>query len=563
LPWIFEELWQVEQPPDKQPAKSPGVLSRFRMADAFLAGAVVGMAVSLPLHLDIPLRLVNRYEAPMSVLLGSSSAIVHLYIPLFFIAIGAMFLLFRRTRPLAAAAFAALLWVFLAYSTAVGFAVLHVLNSAFVLFLCPAALVLAVVAAWRRWTPAAMTVATIGVALGAGLAAICVFLDVEVGHEGSPGDPLVWFSVPAAAFTAASLLARRKLAGSGGSRKALFARWWALLSACLMFCTGVLVVTLPRRGVTAPDPAGSRFLGDYAYDLVLWGDPPDLVWTDKRRFHLLKDVYGKARERYDSEGEGTQYEQIWPSQLGGIYIQGPGLVWLDPSTAGEDGKQLKGRTLEVPDDVFDGWTQALVEDVRNRRVILGSEFGSKIAALSLDSGAVLEMKRFSKTQYSSPGAVSNPATRRAYLVQWLYPGTIYELNIDTLRFMRRRPYVNAWGGTIDSARNVMWLARPVMGDVAEFDLEKFDIRRRFPVRFMVRELAMDPSGRNLYTCSWAFGDVYRIDAQNGEVSRLGRCGRICRGVFLDSARGVLWTASNDGICRFAVQGDGKPPVAPS
>ena len=67
------------------------------------------------------------------------------------------------------------------------------------------------------------------------------------------------------------------------------------------------------------------------------------------------------------------------------------------------------------------------------------------------------------------------------------------------------------------------------------DTRTYEMRHRVSVQFGLRDLQRDPDSGDLYTCSEIFGDVFRIDRHTLRSSRVGWCGRLCRGLYVDSA----------------------------
>src|SRR5262249_2715921 len=117
---------------------------------------------------------------------------------------------------------------------------------------------------------------------------------------------------------------------------------------------------------------------------------------------------------------------------------------------------------------------------------------------------------------------------------------------------------------LDPGAGLLWGTRPLTGEVIGVDTRTFAIRHRIPVEATVRDIQRDVGTGDLYTCSFLFGDVWRIDRRTLMPSKIGWCGRVCRNLFLDSPRQTLWVATADGICRIdlaAARAD--DPASPS
>jgi len=76
------------------------------------------------------------------------------------------------------------------------------------------------------------------------------------------------------------------------------------------------------------------------------------------------------------------------------------------------------------------------------------------------------------------------------------------------------------------------------------------IRHRIRIEPTLRPLAQDAKTGMLYTCSYLFGSIYRVDPRTADAEKVGWCGRLCRNLRVDPERDTLWVATADGICRM-------------
>src|SRR5262249_51398497 len=136
-------------------------------------------------------------------------------------------------------------------------------------------------------------------------------------------------------------------------------------------------------------------------------------------------------------------------------------------------------------------------------------------------------------------------------------GGLYEMNLDSLALSREAKNLYLYETILDPERGLLWGVRPLTGEVVSVDTRTYEMRHRVPVQFGLRDLQRDPESGDLYTCSEIYGDIFRIDGHSQTVSRVGWCGRLCRDMFLDAPRKMLWVATRDGICRIPT----TPPVA--
>jgi hypothetical protein len=326
---------------------------------------------------------------------------------------------------------------------------------------------------------------------------------------------------------------------------------------CVLAC--IVFVGTELRGVQAraADPAGSRILDDWAYDVFITGDPPQLVWTDRKHVQVLTNPYGDTHERYRvDEGSSYYVERIWGSPTGGFYIQGADKLewWAEPEGGGRLADRPASRYRLPPElraDSSTTWT--IVEDPATRRLFTIGEYFSTWAVLDRDSGALLGHGKLSNAVWPFWHFTGDPAARVLYATSALDDGGLYEMNLDTFAIERKARHLYLYETILDPAAHLLWGVRPLTGEVVAVDTRTWDMRHRVPVQFGLRDLQRDPRSGDLYTCSEIFGDVFRIDGRTLQTERLGWCGRLCRSMHLDWRRDGLWVATRDGICRLDVR----------
>jgi hypothetical protein len=145
------------------------------------------------------------------------------------------------------------------------------------------------------------------------------------------------------------------------------------------------------------------------------------------------------------------------------------------------------------------------------------------------------------------------ASRIAYLSSGMLDGGLYELNLDSMVVTPKASALYLYEAVMDPNGQVLWGARPISGEVVGLDLRTSRVLHRIRTGFGARDIQRDPRNGDLYTCT-LWGDVYRVVGTSLAPSKVAWCGRICRNLFLDSERHVLWAATNDGICRYPLAG---------
>jgi hypothetical protein len=193
------------------------------------------------------------------------------------------------------------------------------------------------------------------------------------------------------------------------------------------------------------------------------------------------------------------------------------------------------------------WT--IAEDPVRRKLFTASEYFSHYAVIDQDGGGLTTPGTISNSTWPFWHFTADPARRVLYATSALYDGALHEMDLDSYRFRRTATDLYLYETILDAERHLLWGVRPITGEVIAVDTRSYELRHRIPVQFGMRDLQRDSTSGDMYTCSEFFGDVFRIDGQTLSPTRIGWCGRLCRGMFLDAERNMLWVATRDGVCR--------------
>ena len=419
-----------------------------------------------------------------------------------------------------------------------------------------------------RWTIEAMLVLTAGLALGV-LASQQVFVvQSSVGHVLQPFPAFLCFS--GLSVIAARIVLRFQKTRHGGFGLR-FLRMSGLSAACFCAVFSVAYESYQLRP-RVPSPATKFVLEGPAYDVHLIGDRPDVVWTNRDYTQVLQDAYGTTHRRYSLEqeqkdpGDVHKAERIWPS-VDGFYVQFEPLVGFWSVAPGQSIPVQATQWQQFPDmgpetpqyEKETPETAAFVEDPLTRRFLAVTEWYSHYAIVDRASHAVKARGSFSNALWPWWSATVDPSARLAYVSTALEGGWLYEFDLDLLRVVRKAPNVFFYETAIDSKAGMLWGVRPLCGDLVGLDARTLEFRHRIPVESTVRDIELDQSTGDLYTCSFLSGNVYRVDRDVLRASQIGWCGRMCRNLFLDSRRKVLWVASVEGVCQIDLARSGIGP----
>ncbi len=305
----------------------------------------------------------------------------------------------------------------------------------------------------------------------------------------------------------------------------------------------------------ARDPSANLVVDAGAYDLAIVGAPPQLVWADKTDIFAMTGAYGGERHRYRLDYGVANYPQrIWPSALGGFFVQERGaLSWwpspqpylpLSPEAAFRYSLPVVGATEIAPSPY------GVVEDMDRRRLFVVGEWFSEYAFLDIETGKTLDVGQLPGGTWPYWQVTFDPVRRVVLLSSCAEDGGVLELDLDTGGVVRKASNLFAYRIVPDPGADRAWAVRPSSGELLSLDPKDFRIRDRQHLGWGLRELERDPKTGDMYTCTMLQGDVFRVDSQTGQVEPMGRCGRFCRHLVIDSDRRSLWAATRDGICRF-------------
>jgi hypothetical protein len=541
-----------------------GILPKHILTDAALLGSGTASAAvfldwlarhGIGTHALSEWVLFRFVGSPFSVMhrvvfLALSVRVAFLVVP------AALLLVWPRARPVAAQIIVAVAAVLAFWIAGTACAALNAIEPS--LGLVPAAasmLVAAFLASRSRSLVAPMLVVATGITFGTLIAEFTHALPLDSSSSWRQGLTFGAVLVPLLASLLLSWVAWRRTTGQAMGFVGRFARLWALSVVCLS-CACILAVEEWRTRDRPPEPTGSRILKDRAYDLTITGQPPQLVWTDRARIQVLKNPYAESPERAELDERNVWLpERIWHASRGGIWVANAGKFgWWEVPADGGWISFSPSAWLQFPEWVAGTganlWTFA--EDPVKRRVISVGEYFSRYAVLDRDTGAEMARGTISNATWPFWHFTVDAPSRIVYVSSALDDGGLYELDLDSLRIAKKASDLFLYETRLDPVHQLLWGTRPLTGEVVGVDTLTFDIRYRIPTAFAVRDLQRDETSGDLYTCSFMFGDVFRIDAKSLTAVKIGWCGLSCRNLFLDSQNHSLWVATREGICRIPV-----------
>jgi len=466
------------------------------------------------------------------------------------------FLFWPRTRRVSWAVLGAVLFVVAAWIAAMACATAYALDRSAGLWSGLVAVpVTALICSWRRWRLTSTVVLVGGLALGTLCAQAFYAFPFQDAYPRLV-HPIWGFAPPVAtSLIALSVLTWVRRPRSSGTSWQNTVRQWGLMTCGI---ASVIAFGAEWQGMREREPSGgARFLDDWAYDVHITGDPPQLVWTDRSKIHVLTDPYGDRHERYTVDDDEAYYvERIWRSPTDGFYIQGDRkLNWWPTPAPGSRLSYRPAARYRFPEwlNAHSSTTWTIGEDPKTRRLFTVGEYYSRYAVIDRDSGDLVGHGNISNALWPFWHFTASPANRALYITSALDDGALYEMNLDTLAVQRKARHLYIYKAALDEQQGLLWGIRPLTGEVVAIDTRTYQIRYRVPVQFGLRDMQRDRDSGDIYTCSEIFGDVFRVDSRTLGVSRIGWCGRLCRGLFVDSERQTLWVATRDGICRMPIR----------
>lgn len=517
---------------------------------AFLLVCAYAVASRDPRWVAVPERLfLTLFGSAPRVALGVALSLVK-HPGWFAPPILALLMVFRRTRPIGLAALGATLALATAWLAAFIIAFAYTLHHTLGLACAVLAVIPAVACAWWRRCPV-ISVAILALGFSVGMT-----LSGPLNHDGAVWIPVLNVFIP---FASGSLAVAGFVAWLAAKRAApppvtvhRLMQMWGLWAICAGSATVVGIAAWELRVRERP---AIRVLDEWAYDLYVTGEPPQLVWTNRERVQVLTDPYGTTHERYviDENSKAEYPQRIWPSPTDGFYVQGMYSVgwWKTPlggaPIAKQPAAQFRNEAM-----MKDGSVWVFAEDPATRRAFTISEWRSQYAVLSLDTGDVVAKGSLSSALWPAWYVAPDLGRRLLYVSSAMDDGGLYQVDLDSLAITRKASELNLYEIVFDRERNLLWGARPLTGEVVGVDIRTFEVVHRILTGPGARDLQRDPSTGDLYTCSFLYGDVYRVEAATQKASKIGWCGRLCRNLFLDTQRDTLWVGTRDAICRIPI-----------
>jgi len=471
--------------------------------------------------------------------------------------------MWQRTRPAARAVTAAAVAALAGWAAALGCAIAFTLSPTVTVLLTVVALGPAArLAQAPRSRIAGLIVLTAGIAFGTLAAQIFVVASFGIISRDETGEqifnPLLGFvPVTLLALAVARAVSRSERVSRAGRFRQV-ARCWGLTVACLAM-TFIIVLEGVQLLPRAPEGGAVRVLDRFAYDVYIAGEPPALVWTDRRGAQVVDDIYGEPHEsRPLDERLEDLAERIIPSFDGGFFItsdEKPGIAWWKPVPPHEQiPSTASGGWLPQPSWVHLGMSQLqLAVDPATRRMLLVTQVHSRYAVVAVETNAVVTQGTFGDAIFSAATVSPDPTGGMAFIGTLAKDGATHEFDFKSLRIARSTPNLYITSIVADPSGELFWGVRPFTTELLGMDRRTAQVRRRIPLEPVMRPLVQDAKTGMLYTCSFLSSSIYRVDPRTAAAERIGWCGRLCRNLRLDSERDTLWVATADGICRMPLR----------
>ncbi len=339
---------------------------------------------------------------------------------------------------------------------------------------------------------------------------------------------------PLAAFVSRRAVGWRARAGS-------FTTAWGYAAPIVSVLVAMAIVAWWMLLPITADPLASRISDRFAYGIMARGNPVALFWTDKSALWTCDDVHGRPCEPRLVTSNVS--ERLWAGRDGFFGMGMSRFLKVTPDLAVEQ--------REVPEQLRP--IIALAEDPSTGSVVIIAEWGSRWAVMGTDDKVVASGQLDWKHGWPFPWITIDADRRRAFISEALHSGTLNILDLRTNRMTRWAPHLYLYETAYDAASGTLWGTRPILGQLVAVDIDTLAVVRTVDLGPALRPLRFSPSRRALYSCSFRTGDVYEVDADTGATTRLGRCGRLCRGLDLDESHDTLWVASLDGVCRYPIR----------
>ena len=145
--------------------------------------------------------------------------------------------------------------------------------------------------------------------------------------------------------------------------------------------------------------------------------------------------------------------------------------------------------------------------------------------------------------------VFNADNTKAYVSQ-MQTAKVYEIDVITRQVERTFDTESAWSKIIELSPDgqTMFVANWSGNDVAEFDLESGELRRRLSTVKTPRGLYVTPDGQQLYVAGFGKGELERIDLADGSRHSIYTSGGAMRHLAADETKGVLYISDMAEDC---------------
>jgi hypothetical protein len=316
----------------------------------------------------------------------------------------------------------------------------------------------------------------------------------------------------------------------------------------LVACDVLLLVGswwLHVRAAAARTRSGDRYAAVRAYNVLVVGREPTLVFTDQARIWRIAAPYG----------EGAPSPELLPINAKGLPERlipsvDPDRPYIAFSAGGAARLTVGDATLTRFQDERASHAAFIAEDPVAKRLLVLNEWDGRAVAFRTDGAAPPALFHLFDAAWPVPSLCVDAAARRGYATSALLDGSLAVIDLDSLTVLERVPNLYLYSTVLDPDRRLLWGVRALPGELVALDPATLKIQKRIALQPGTRGLVLDPRRGQLWVSSYPFGDLFRVDAASARVLEVGSCGWGCRGISLDAAHDTLWAASQEGIFRF-------------
>jgi len=243
------------------------------------------------------------------------------------------------------------------------------------------------------------------------------------------------------------------------------------------------------------------------------------------------------------------------------YTTGPQRLAVDPADqttylANYDGssfravvavEQGQGRAIRLP-----GCRKTIdVALAPENRLLALCEYSGSLHVYDLSARRVERVLRVPRYPYA---LAVDAERKRVYLTTEMWSGGVRRVDLDSGKITASRNLgrVN-WGAVYDARRRLVWVARPIVGEVVALD-ENLKVQKRIRVGGAPRDLALDPVRDLLLAGNYFSGTLAVVEPESGRLLRRLRADRPglwhqLRGVSL-APDGAWLVANGAGVWRL-------------